>query len=110
MPNPTATFNTTEGSFVVSAMRNLLMYLARLFLRDLGRSELLTPLFHGVHNSLFFPLRRKAAFTTTFYSRLFARSQAELYLDQMPVTCSSFIALANEGYYNGLTFHRVIQK
>ena len=35
--------------------------------------------------------------------------QAELYLDKMPVTASNFIALANEGYYNGLTFHRVIQ-
>mmetsp|Transcript_20511 Transcript_20511/g.24292 ORF Transcript_20511/g.24292 Transcript_20511/m.24292 type:complete len:187 (+) Transcript_20511:33-593(+) len=33
----------------------------------------------------------------------------EIYLDTMPVTASNFIALANEGYYNGLTFHRVIQ-
>lgn len=27
----------------------------------------------------------------------------------MPVTASNFIALCNEGYYNGLTFHRVIK-
>ena len=35
--------------------------------------------------------------------------EAEIYLDQMPVTASNFIALANEGYYNGMSFHRVIQ-
>ena len=32
----------------------------------------------------------------------------ELYVDQMPVTASNFIALAKEGYYDGLSFHRVI--
>ena len=35
--------------------------------------------------------------------------QAEIFLAEMPVSASNFIALANEGYYNGLTFHRVIQ-
>jgi len=34
---------------------------------------------------------------------------AELYMDKMPVTCSNFVALANEGFYNGMTFHRVIK-
>merc|ERR1711879_508491 len=34
--------------------------------------------------------------------------KAELYLDKMPVTASNFIALAQEGYYNGVHFHRVI--
>ena len=32
----------------------------------------------------------------------------EIYLDQMPVTASNFIDLANSGFYNGLHFHRVI--
>ena len=32
----------------------------------------------------------------------------ELYLDQMPITVSNFIDLANSGFYNGLHFHRVI--
>ena len=32
----------------------------------------------------------------------------ELFVDTMPVTASNFIALAKEGYYDGLTFHRVI--
>mmetsp|Transcript_36614 Transcript_36614/g.73803 ORF Transcript_36614/g.73803 Transcript_36614/m.73803 type:complete len:226 (-) Transcript_36614:103-780(-) len=34
--------------------------------------------------------------------------KAEIYLNQMPVTASNFIALAQEGYYNGIHFHRVI--
>jgi len=34
--------------------------------------------------------------------------KAELYLDQMPITASNFISLAQEGYYNGIHFHRVI--
>jgi cyclophilin family peptidyl-prolyl cis-trans isomerase len=33
---------------------------------------------------------------------------AEIYLDTMPITASNFIALANEGYYDGIHFHRVI--
>ncbi|GAB5358386.1 hypothetical protein AAMO2058_000452900 [Amorphochlora amoebiformis] len=32
----------------------------------------------------------------------------ELYADKMPYTVSNFIGLANEGFYNGLRFHRVI--
>ena len=34
--------------------------------------------------------------------------KVELYPDQAPNTVTNFIALANRGYYNGLTFHRVI--
>eukprot|EP00933_Yihiella_yeosuensis_P040969 TRINITY_DN353_c1_g1_i1.p1 TRINITY_DN353_c1_g1~~TRINITY_DN353_c1_g1_i1.p1 ORF type:complete len:224 (+),score=43.43 TRINITY_DN353_c1_g1_i1:74-745(+) len=34
--------------------------------------------------------------------------KAEIYLDKCPVTASNFIALAQEGYYNGIHFHRVI--
>merc|ERR1712194_556725 len=33
---------------------------------------------------------------------------AEIYLDQMPITASNFIDLAQTGFYNGLHFHRVI--
>ena len=32
----------------------------------------------------------------------------ELYPDQAPNTVTNFIALANRGFYNGLTFHRII--
>ena len=34
--------------------------------------------------------------------------EAEIYLEQMPVTGKNFIDLANSGFYNGLHFHRVI--
>lgn len=33
---------------------------------------------------------------------------AELYEDDAPGTVANFIKLSNEGYYNGLAFHRVI--
>eukprot|EP00389_Voromonas_pontica_P010580 GDKH01016120.1.p1 GENE.GDKH01016120.1~~GDKH01016120.1.p1 ORF type:complete len:189 (-),score=49.92 GDKH01016120.1:156-722(-) len=33
---------------------------------------------------------------------------ADLYLEEMPVTASNFIDLAKSGFYNGLSFHRVI--
>lgn len=33
----------------------------------------------------------------------------ELYEDKMPITSENFIRLANDGFYNGLVFHRVIQ-
>lgn len=33
----------------------------------------------------------------------------ELYKDVAPNTVASFISLANSNYYNGLTFHRIIQ-
>lgn len=33
----------------------------------------------------------------------------ELYRDDAPVTVDSFVKLANDGYYDGLTFHRIIK-
>lgn len=33
----------------------------------------------------------------------------ELYTDQAPQTAQNFIDLANQGFYNGLTFHRVVK-
>ncbi len=35
--------------------------------------------------------------------------EAEIYVDQMPITANNFIRLVNEGFYNGLHFHRVIK-
>jgi len=32
----------------------------------------------------------------------------ELYNDKAPITCKNFIDLANDGFYDGLVFHRVI--
>eukprot|EP00545_Synedropsis_sp_CCMP1620_P010180 CAMPEP_0119004518 /NCGR_PEP_ID=MMETSP1176-20130426/1187_1 /TAXON_ID=265551 /ORGANISM="Synedropsis recta cf, Strain CCMP1620" /LENGTH=185 /DNA_ID=CAMNT_0006956231 /DNA_START=75 /DNA_END=632 /DNA_ORIENTATION=- len=34
--------------------------------------------------------------------------KAELYTEQMPITCGNFIDLAEKGFYNGIYFHRVI--
>ncbi len=33
----------------------------------------------------------------------------ELYSDKVPKTCENFVKLINEGFYNGLKFHRVIK-
>ena len=33
---------------------------------------------------------------------------AELYDDATPITVNNFLKLINEGFYNGLNFHRVI--
>ncbi len=33
--------------------------------------------------------------------------KAEIYADKAPITAKNFIELANSGFYNGLTFHRV---
>ena len=33
---------------------------------------------------------------------------AEIYRDQMPITANNFITLAQQGFYDGLHFHRVI--
>lgn len=38
----------------------------------------------------------------------FGTIKVELYPDQATNTVSNFIALANNGFYNGLTFHRVV--
>ena len=35
--------------------------------------------------------------------------KVELFLDKMPITSQNFIDLANDGFYNGLHFHRVIK-
>ena len=36
--------------------------------------------------------------------------QVEIFEEQMPITAGNFITLANEGFYDGLHFHRVISK
>jgi len=35
--------------------------------------------------------------------------RATLFEDKAPITCENFIALAESGFYDGLTFHRVIK-
>ncbi len=35
--------------------------------------------------------------------------KAEIFLEQMPITAGNFLKLAEQGFYNGLHFHRVIK-
>jgi len=51
---------------------------------------------------------RMAANPTAKFTTSMGSFTAEIFLEQMPITASNFIDLANTGYYNGLTFHRVI--
>ena len=39
----------------------------------------------------------------------FGEIKFELYPEIAPVTVTNFIDLVNKGYYNGLTFHRIIK-
>lgn len=41
--------------------------------------------------------------------RDFGTIEAELYPDKAPNTVNNFIELANSGFYDGLTFHRIVQ-
>jgi cyclophilin family peptidyl-prolyl cis-trans isomerase len=46
--------------------------------------------------------------TATFETSM-GNFEAEIYVDQMPITANNFIRLVNEGFYDGLHFHRVIK-
>ena len=39
----------------------------------------------------------------------FGEIEVELYKDIAPITVDNFVKLVNKGFYNGLTFHRVIR-
>ena len=39
----------------------------------------------------------------------FGTIEVELYKDAAPITVDNFIKLVNKGFYNGLTFHRIIK-
>ena len=39
----------------------------------------------------------------------FGTVEVELYKDIAPITVDNFIKLVNKGFYNGLTFHRIIK-
>ena len=39
----------------------------------------------------------------------FGEIELELYGDKAPITVKNFIDLANKGFYDGLTFHRIIE-
>ena len=39
----------------------------------------------------------------------FGMIEVELYQDLAPITVDNFVKLVNKGFYNGLTFHRIIR-
>ena len=39
----------------------------------------------------------------------FGTIEVELYKDAAPITVDNFVKLVNKGFYNGLTFHRIIR-
>ncbi len=49
------------------------------------------------------------SYTATFCLEKGGQFTAELYAKEAPNTVNSFVFLAREGFYNGVTFHRVIE-
>lgn len=54
-----------------------------------------------------FALERGKQYTATFETSM-GDFTAELYSDTAPMTVNSFVFLANEGFYDGVIFHRVV--
>jgi len=45
---------------------------------------------------------------TSVFETSLGTFKAEIFVDEMPITGANFIALAKDGFYDGLHFHRVI--
>ena len=54
-------------------------------------------------------MRRMANPTATFSTSM-GDFKVELFTDKMPITAGNFVKLAKSGFYDGLHFHRVIDK
>ena len=53
-------------------------------------------------------LKEGVAYYATFTMADGSTFEAELFAEDAPITVNSFVFLAREGFYDGLTFHRVI--
>ena len=60
---------------------------------------------YGYYNKLTMKVENPVA---TMEVEGFGTVKMELYPDQAPETVANFIALANRGYYNGSSFHRIL--
>jgi hypothetical protein len=89
---PVQFFHYTAGDAITFSTQDAGIILADSFL--IGRFTIVLPI---NTNSI-------AVMNTTMGTIL-----VELYEDKMPLTTANFIALANDGFYNGLVFHRVIK-
>lgn len=56
-----------------------------------------TPASNAEHTKILFTMENGETFTV------------ETYPEYAPETCENFVNLVNEGFYNGLTFHRIIE-
>jgi len=54
-------------------------------------------------------MRRMSNPTATFSTSM-GDIKVELFTDKMPITAGNFVKLAKSGFYDGLHFHRVIEK
>jgi cyclophilin family peptidyl-prolyl cis-trans isomerase len=89
---PVQFFHISSGDVITFASQDKGLILAKSFL--IGSFSVVLPI---NTNSI-------AVFDTTMGAIL-----VELYEDKMPLTTANFIALAEDGFYNGLVFHRVIK-
>ena len=48
-------------------------------------------------------------YTATFKMAKGGEFVVQLYPDKAPITVNSFVFLARDGYFNGVTFHRVLE-
>ena len=101
MPNPVATFNTSEGTFTAELYLDTVISVKSCKklrpVKQVGKKQYLAP---------FGSTMSDGSTVLIGILTVYFLSPDQI---QMPVTASNFIALAKEGYYNGLTFHRVIQ-
>jgi peptidylprolyl isomerase len=54
------------------------------------------------------PLSENSSGPTVVFETNYGEIELKLYPDIAPKACENFVGLINQGYYNGITFHRVI--
>lgn len=50
----------------------------------------------------------KSSYTATIDVKDYGKIEVELYEELAPITVKNFVDLAKDGFYDGLTFHRII--
>ena len=55
------------------------------------------------------PITHKVTHTATIEVLSYGKIELELYGEEAPITVDNFEFLANKGFYDGLTFHRIIE-
>ena len=67
----------------------------------------------GAVIGIVYAVRNHESFEVTHHATIVVKDygeiHVELYGEEAPITVENFVKLANQGYYNGLTFHRIIE-